>query len=238
MAYTNEGLVKYCKDILTSTKTAYMWGGLMKPITLDYINYKAAQYPNQYSKTRIAYLKRLIGTGYGCDCVGLIKSYYFGGIGSPKYDASKDTNTNGFYNIATEKGDINTIPEIPGLILYMDGHVGVYIGNGECIECTLGEYGDGVVKTKVSGRGWKNWLKIPYIKYLKPAPPQTGNCDKNCPYCKAGYYPYTVKSGDSFWKIAANTLGDGNRYMEICKLNNMPANSVIHPGDIIKIPLE
>ena len=40
MAYTNEGLVKYCKDILTSTKTAYMWGGLMKPITLDYINYK------------------------------------------------------------------------------------------------------------------------------------------------------------------------------------------------------
>jgi nucleoid-associated protein YgaU len=30
---------------------------------------------------------------------------------------------------------------------------------------------------------------------------------------------YTVKDGDSLWEIAANQLGDGNRYKEILKLN-------------------
>ncbi len=33
--------------------------------------------------------------------------------------------------------------------------------------------------------------------------------------------PYIVKKGDTLWKIAQNTLGDGNRYTEIMKLNNL-----------------
>ena len=47
---------------------------------------------------------------------------------------------------------------------------------------------------------------------------------------------YTVKSGDSFWKIAAEQLGNGNRYKELAEYNGMTANSVIHPGDILKLP--
>jgi len=31
---------------------------------------------------------------------------------------------------------------------------------------------------------------------------------------------YTVRAGDNLWKIAAETLGDGNRYKEIVKLNS------------------
>ena len=34
-----------------------------------------------------------------------------------------------YYN-ASESGTIGTIPEIPGLAVWRDGHVGVYIGNG------------------------------------------------------------------------------------------------------------
>lgn len=36
-----------------------------------------------------------------------------------------------------------------------------------------------------------------------------------------GSSPYIVKKGDTLWKIAQNTLGDGNRYSEIMKLNNL-----------------
>lgn len=47
---------------------------------------------------------------------------------------------------------------------------------------------------------------------------------------------YTVKGGDSFWKIAQEQLGNGLRYGEIVKLNNMKVTSVIHPGDVLKLP--
>jgi nucleoid-associated protein YgaU len=50
---------------------------------------------------------------------------------------------------------------------------------------------------------------------------------------------YTVKGGDSLWRIAQNKLGDGNRYMEIFYANRDKLdtpNSVIHPGDELKIP--
>ena len=47
---------------------------------------------------------------------------------------------------------------------------------------------------------------------------------------------YTVKPGDSWWKIAQNELGNGNRYNELAKYNGKTAASVIHPGDVIKLP--
>lgn len=47
---------------------------------------------------------------------------------------------------------------------------------------------------------------------------------------------YTIKSGDSFWRIANEQLGNGMRYGEILKLNNLKVTSVIHPGDILKLP--
>ena len=34
------------------------------------------------------------------------------------------------------KGDIGTLPETPGLVLFKPGHVGVYIGGGKAIEST------------------------------------------------------------------------------------------------------
>ena len=47
---------------------------------------------------------------------------------------------------------------------------------------------------------------------------------------------YTVKGGDSFWKIAEEQLGDGSRYKELAMYNGKTAASVIHPGDVLKLP--
>lgn len=178
--FTAKGLVEYCKQAL-GWKTVYMWGGLMKTVTQAFIDYKKKQYPKYYSEARVKQLQTKIGNYYGCDCVGLIKSYLFGGINSPKYKSKWDTNTRGMYSVSKTKGTIETLPEVQGLILYMKGHVGVYIGNGECIECTLGKYGDGVVKTKVAGRGWTHWLQLPWLDYNDGVETECG-CD--CPCCK------------------------------------------------------
>ena len=47
---------------------------------------------------------------------------------------------------------------------------------------------------------------------------------------------YTVKAGDSLWSIAASKLGNGARYKEIMKFNNM-TSSTIRPGQVIYIPM-
>src|SRR5215210_5834568 len=50
---------------------------------------------------------------------------------------------------------------------------------------------------------------------------------------------YTVKPGDSLWRIAQNKLGNGNRYMEIFYANRDKMDSpqsVIHPGDELNVP--
>lgn len=174
---TNLELVEYAKSAL-QLKTRYMWGGLMRKDTDDYITMLKKMYPSQYTPDRVATLKTDKGSAYGVDCVGLIKSFVFGGVGSPQYDGGKDVSTNGLFNVAQETGYIKTLPEIPGVVVYKAGHVGIYIGSGMVIEATLGGYGDGVVETQVTERGWTHWLKVPWIEYVETAddPPTCMNC--------------------------------------------------------------
>lgn len=47
---------------------------------------------------------------------------------------------------------------------------------------------------------------------------------------------HTVVKGDTLWYISKKYLGDGNRYMEIAKLNNIKTPSLIYPGQVFKIP--
>ena len=42
-----------------------------------------------------------------------------------------DIGANQMYYNATESGTIDTMPDIPGLAVWHDGHIGVYIGGGQ-----------------------------------------------------------------------------------------------------------
>lgn len=81
------------------------------------------------------------------------------------YDICPDLNADFMLKYCVEKGSISTIPEIPGVLVFMPGHVGVYIGNGNVIEARGHAYG--VVQTRLSNRPWKNWGKCPYMTYLE-----------------------------------------------------------------------
>ena len=100
------------------------------------------------------------------DCVGLIKGYGWYNPDSGEIvvgtNGMADVTANGMFDAATVKGTIDTIPETPGLAVWQDGHIGIYIGNGEVIEAMGTE--QGVVKTTLPS-GWTHWLEIPYISY-------------------------------------------------------------------------
>lgn len=103
------------------------------------------------------------------DCVGLIKGYgwYDETSGIIKYGTNemKDVTADGMFNAAVEKGSISTMPDIPGIAVWHQGHIGVYIGNGYVIHAA-NTY-DGVIKTPITSSGWTHWLKVPYINYIE-----------------------------------------------------------------------
>ena len=144
----------------------YVWGTYGNVLTDSLFNYKLEQYPDGVGNHEEFIEANWLG-GRTTDCVGLIKGYGwldpdtltigYATNGMPDYGANQ------MYRSASVSGTIDTIPEIPGLAVWCDGHIGVYIGNGEVIEAMGTKYG--VVKTKLADRNWTHWLEIEYINY-------------------------------------------------------------------------
>ena len=76
-----------------------------------------------------------------------------------------DVGANTMYNSAVEKGTIETLPETPGLAVWHDGHIGIYIGNGEVVQAA--NTTAGVIRSQLGDTAWTHWLKIPYIEYVQ-----------------------------------------------------------------------
>lgn len=76
-----------------------------------------------------------------------------------------DIGADTMYENATEKGTIDTIPEIPGLAVWHEGHIGIYIGNGKVIQAA--NTTAGVILTNLNDTAWTHWLKVPYISYIE-----------------------------------------------------------------------
>lgn len=174
---TNIELVEYAKEVLAlGERAVYVYGSFGNKLTTSFCTQKYKQYPSINTAARTEAYKRLCdGKHYGFDCVGLIKSFYWGGYGKTKYNASTDVSANGMYQKAKVKGNISTMDKSRvGLLVQMDGHIGIYIGNNEVIESTIStqfarySHGlGGICKTKLSDRKWLHWLECPYIDYVK-----------------------------------------------------------------------
>ena len=98
-------------------------------------------------------------------------SYVWGGASPGSVDASglissyagTAHNAEAMFAAAPVKGPIATMPDIPGIGVYMLGHVGVYVGNGMTI-CALNE-SDGIAYKPCSAMPWTQWFQIPGVSY-------------------------------------------------------------------------
>ena len=177
--FTNKGMMGYAR-YMCDYNSPY-WFGVKGFICSEalYLE-KKRQYPSMYppkkwteESFRVQYGKK------GHDCSGLPAGYLMspciddGGICTDplkpsKYNPRYDISANDLIERCKEKGDISTLPEIEGLILWREGHVALYDGKGYCIEARGHAYG--TVRSKVSERGFKMWGKHPDIEYISEDP--------------------------------------------------------------------
>ena len=166
MSKTGKGLAEYA---LAQLGKPYWYGCFGQTANAGLLAQKRTQYPERYTADDFEsqFGKRVH------DCVGLIKGYLWCDTpdSEPIYKASQDVAVSGLFMVCPENGSIDTMPDLPGVCVFMRdmSHVGVYVGDGWVVEAT--GHARGVVKTKLAGRGWGLWGKPRWISYETAATP-------------------------------------------------------------------
>lgn len=170
-----EALTKIAKEY----KTLYVSGCFGAPMTTA----NKARYSTNNSYNKQAARTKLILTAsadtFGFDCVCLIKGVLWGWngnvsdtYGGARYGSNgvQDIGEDQMFGLCTDVSEnFNSIES--GELLWMSGHVGVYIGDGLAVECTP-SWKNGVQITAVNrtkiGYNRRNWAKhgkLPYVNY-------------------------------------------------------------------------
>lgn len=163
----NLDLVKWAQ-MAYDNKWGYVWGSHGNVLTANELKRLEKTFGSHVTDKEEYIKSHWLGRRTS-DCVGLIKGYgwYDETSGTIKYGTNgmKDVTADGMFNAAVEKGPISTMPDVPGIAVWHQGHIGVYIGNGYVIHAA-NTY-DGVIKTPITSSGWTHWLKVPYINYIE-----------------------------------------------------------------------
>ena len=182
----NLDLAAMLRDIAENYKTLYVMGCFGAP--MNAANKK--RYTNNHEYNRRADRTRLINAAssdtFGFDCVCLIKGVLWGWCG----DTSKNYGgayycSNGVPDLGTERM-ISVCCEVStdfsdievGELLWMKGHVGLYIGSGLAVECTPSWQNKVQITAcnrSVKGYKRRNWTKhgkLPYVDYIQEEKPK------------------------------------------------------------------
>lgn len=157
------------------------------------------------------------------DCSGFIKGILWGYPTNGKYksngvpDINADTMIKRCSNVSTNFNNIEV-----GEVVWVKGHIGVYIGKGVVLEATS-KWQSKLQKTALGNKNtikglntrvWTKHGKLPYLTYIK-------NNNK----------VYVVKHGDNLTKIAKQC---GTSVDKLVKLNNIKNKNLIFAGQKLK----
>lgn len=188
---TNLELVAKVREIAEKYKTVYILGCIGSPMTPAMKTQHTVKTNYNFNKQadRVKKINSCTEDTFGFDCVCLIKGVLWGWSGnkSKTYGGAVYKSNNvpdiGADAMIKECSGVSTnFSKIEkGEVVWMKGHIGVYIGDGLCVECTP-IWKDGVQITAVKNIGskkgynertWTKHGKLPYITYVaepKPAP--------------------------------------------------------------------
>lgn len=243
---TSNEFIQRLLDAAKNHKTVYANGMFGHLISEEIISQKAQQLPGWYTASRQAELRGLIEKEYfGFDCVCLVKGILWGwnGDASKKYGGAV-YQSNGVPDI-TEGQMINACNGVssdftslvPGEFLWMQGHCGVYIGDGLAVECTpkwdncvqitaVGNLGS---KSGYNSRTWSKHGKLPYVEYVQAgheiAAGDLVKIASDAEYYGGAAMPAWVK--DQNWYVKSR---DGARV--VIEQNEAKTNSIDSPVDV------
>ena len=158
--YTNLEYVNELCKIFLEYPTYYAWGAFGAPA-------------NKKNKNRSKVPETVGPKNFLFDCSGFAykalpwgwNANYNKVYGGAVYKKIPELETSDILSLCSDVSSDFTNIE-PGEILYMKGHVGIYIGEGRCIECTS-KWKNGVMITGVSNTDYPIKKDLNYRKWLK-----------------------------------------------------------------------
>lgn len=230
---TSEQLARKATDIATNYKTLYVLGCFGAPMNAK--NKKRYTQNNEFNRKRSAMINGATSDTFGFDCVNLIKSILWGWTGNKDLtyggaiyksngvpDIGADAMIQVSYGVSTDFAKIEV-----GEVVWLSGHIGVYVGNGLAVECTpkwkndvqITAVGNMGSKNGYNTRTWKKHGKLPWIEY-------TSHTSDIKPLT------HTVQKGETLSLIAKkyNTTVD-----TLVKKNGIKNKNLIYVGQVLKI---
>lgn len=224
MIKTGKELAMWCLDVARNFKTLYVMGAFGWPL-----NKKNKQRAiNSYAYNRGADRKKKIESAseetFAFDCVCLIKALLWGWNGNSDHvyggavyasNGVQDINEDSMINMCKEvSADFGRIAV--GEVVWMPGHIGVYVGDGLAVECTP-SWENGAQITAVhnigrkrgyNGREWKTHGKLPWVSY-EAAEATTSNAKKGDDYTLGFDYLRTGSKGEAVAAVQALLIARG-----------------------------
>lgn len=196
---TGRGLAVHALSLIG---TPYFYGSKLNILTEDFMQRMHHMYPNIVTSMYMETARKQGQVGkINVDCSGLIGSYRKKQIGSSQ-----------LYATAKKRLPISQVNDFAiGTVLWKTGHVGVYVGNGMCVEARSIKYG--TIKTKVADQKWVYGLTFADIEYDYDVPIK-GTSPATNPYNE----PKTV--------LKLGSTGDGVRWLQF-ELNEAGFNLAV-----------
>ena len=179
---TNKEFVAKAIDIAKNYKTCYVWGAFGWPMTAQNKKRIIAEYTHNQTAANQAIINACTADTFGFDCVNLIKAILWGwsgdkskSYGGAKYNTSvcPDVGANTMITLCKDvkAGDWQNI--VPGEVVWLSGHIGIYVGDGVVVEATP-RWSGNVQKTALgniggvpgmNSRTWTRHGKLPWVTY-------------------------------------------------------------------------